>query len=305
MPTSATDIFECPVNPATGLPYNRQLTVELYCSNAPGDSLSNITLQETAPCEYLIQAKTASACGASPPPPVCYDDYQCIYHTLDESWDLRPLCSTSATAYAAQKLNPDGTPASTDVIFFNICGNLQTACAPQDIDGDVAPMYSRGTAIQFFEPSCFLPTPPPGCPAPGSLCKDVFTGGQVPCTGYCDVVSLPWLPMFTSVTGGVDSICPGCAGLNLQYPPVPSSTRDIYECPINPVRSNVNDFQIYFFFTPTRFRKQICLTYASSISSYSATQMHWAALAKSCVFLLRRADSFFCLPPLTRRSRSP
>ena len=55
---------------------------------------------------------------------------------------LRSLCSASTMGYSASK------SGGSDVILFNVCGNVQTACAPQEVDGGMDPAYSRGAAVQ-------------------------------------------------------------------------------------------------------------------------------------------------------------
>ena len=145
-------------------------------------------------------------------------------------------------------MNPDGTPAEPAVIYFNVCGNVPTACAPQEIEGGVDPLFSRGSAVQFFEPQCFTNPTDPACPTPGQCCdvtvdptctsSDPNSGNpalKVPCTGNCEVVTQAnVVPTFSTFTADSSYILPGAAGIMLTYPPVPPYGSDNYECPNNP-----------------------------------------------------------------------
>lgn len=206
-------------------------------------------------------------------PADCYTEFQCIYEfnsgNAVVSWDLKNLCAAApgyassgkpvgAQGYVAQKVNSDGS-LDPYPIYFSVCGNVQTACAPQLVESGITPLYSRGAAVQFFEPVCFTtPGPANGCPAQNTMCVDSTVSGPPPdqsngvcdgnspnpnptdagcvsCTGNCEVIAQPSLPAFTQIKGSDTSILPGAEGLNLTYPPVPAYASDNYECDVNPV----------------------------------------------------------------------
>jgi hypothetical protein len=61
---SPADPFQCPVNPITGQPGARTLTVTLACDPQGSTSeLADVSFQELAPCAYFLNASTAAACG--------------------------------------------------------------------------------------------------------------------------------------------------------------------------------------------------------------------------------------------------
>lgn len=68
-PCSDADPFNCPINPATGLARERQLTIQLLCDQ--GGSTSSLTVlgtSEPTTCSYVLTAKTAAACGVTGDP---------------------------------------------------------------------------------------------------------------------------------------------------------------------------------------------------------------------------------------------
>lgn len=181
---------------------------------------------------------------AAPKLPACYEEYQCTYFKDGVSWNLHPLCSSNPLPYKAQRMNP-GTSASPSPTplkgafygFTLMCAAASKRRVHQSWlrESRGPPVFSHGVGVYFLEPECFTDPTNPACPPPGQTCLDSLTGAQVPCTGDCQVIAQPTLPVFQAVVGSSTSICPGCVGLNLTYTSVPSLATDSFECANDPV----------------------------------------------------------------------
>lgn len=74
MPPDDADPTNCPVNPATGLARERQLTMNIYCDQGgSATSLTVIGASEPSVCSYVLELKSGAACGVKGDP---FDGYR-------------------------------------------------------------------------------------------------------------------------------------------------------------------------------------------------------------------------------------
>lgn len=66
MPPDDADPYNCPINPATGLARERQLTIQLQCDpSGSATTLQVLGTSEPSTCSYVLTAKTKAACGVA------------------------------------------------------------------------------------------------------------------------------------------------------------------------------------------------------------------------------------------------
>lgn len=185
VPSQPNDAFACPVNPATGGPYDRNFRLQIICDEGAEVPVVGAPV-ELSPCFYAVSLRTKHGCGQTnvtsvtptpsqtPTPSIapydwCFADYECSHRSTDPSrtlFDLRPLCTGPSPPYRIVGL-------SNMSFEFQICGTANAPCVPSGYK----PPFNLGGGVQF------LPTP-----AVGNCTDNV--GGVVPCTRACEILGV-------------------------------------------------------------------------------------------------------------------
>ena len=98
-------------------------------------------------CLSAVALLLGRAARAAARPANCYAPSHCAFQGRGfDVYDYSGLCNE--TAYSVAQA---GAPPTQAAFFFNLCGDVSFACAPQG----AAPALSRGAAIEFFDTSCF------------------------------------------------------------------------------------------------------------------------------------------------------
>lgn len=271
MASDATDPFMCPINPATGQAFGRNVSFVINCDTAlpPGQlSIIGVTQDSANPCSYAVQLSALAACGSAaktpvaglpdaagppafPPLPPCTDEPSCgaPVSPATESY----LCTPKFTDDSGQKWTFDLTQLPSTVTFAIEARNASYSFSPCGVLGsyDASQRSGKAPGQPYCAPSGFPATLAFGSailqwgslPPPGSMCVSESLGGiQVLCTSDCEVLAAG-PPAWSLVQADADAAhaaaasnsTAAVAGLVGSWGPVYRASFDPNVCPADPI----------------------------------------------------------------------